>query len=764
MYNQACICIYSSIFNGYIQKGLQKGVMMQKKKAQMTIFIMIGAIILFSVVAILFFKTKQVQIDKVAEITEETPTQLAPLRSFVEDCISKTGIEAAKMIGAHGGYLGFNINNPLDYAGASLNIDPLGMNPTEFDALRMSSEWHIPYWWYLKSKNTCDGDCVLDSKRPPLRRTEANGDISIETQMDKYIDANLGKCINNFRSFNAQAMKVKATGSPKTTTTITKNSISVFLNYPIEAEWSDGKSTLSQFKTDVDINLQTMYNIATEITNAEQKGYFLETHALNLIAAYSGIDKDKLPPMAGTDFTFSSVIWQLSEVKAKVQDILSIYINVLQTTNTEGFELPYFEDDDIKTGLYSGMVVPLKGEYAYIGNINTNFNYLGWPIYLYITKGSVIRSKESLTLPFASMIIPLQRYDLPYDVSFPVMVNLHDPTALKGKGYDFFFALEGNIRNNEPITSDFISLKRASESSNMPAQLCDEKQKTSGDISLKAVDRMGNPVPGAEIIFMAGDVGCPIGETTLDASGNAVFKGKFPKGAIGSIVFIKQDYENYVVPVFRAKDIDQDLGTITMNNYIMKNISIMKMDVDKLPDPDLEGTFKAALALKLGFWELTAVKIPLKNKEHAIVVVQRVDDDSGTALSAVDINSSSKGQIRLVPGNYTIKVTLISENTTMIIPEDERCEEVNGKEECETLKEVVISDNSPFVSGQYEIPAEVDESIYSNNVIQFTAVNFNLLGVPQEDRRHEDLEDWAKVDVRVTNHQELFMPVLKSPE
>ncbi|MCX6706514.1 MAG: hypothetical protein NT001_00005, partial [Candidatus Woesearchaeota archaeon] len=78
---------------------------MQKKKAQTTLFILIGVVILFSVVAIVFFRSGQVKIEKIPQITEETPTEMQPLRAFVQECISKTGLEAVKLIGAHGGYI-----------------------------------------------------------------------------------------------------------------------------------------------------------------------------------------------------------------------------------------------------------------------------------------------------------------------------------------------------------------------------------------------------------------------------------------------------------------------------------------------------------------------------------------------------------------------------------------------------------------------------------------------------------------------------------
>ncbi len=726
---------------------------MQSKKGQTTIFIIIGIIILFSVVIMLFLQLREAKEDETERLTEEVPLELQPVKSYVQECLKETGKQAIRMAGRHGGYIGLSPEASTKYTHTTFSIDHSGRNPTEHDALRMSEGWHIPYWWHMSSSNDCRGKCSFDLQQPPLRRDD--GENSIEEQIDRYVQVNLPKCMAaGLRSFREKGINIRNTSGVKAETTIARNDVSIKVEYPLEASWEGGTSTISLFSADYAIDLDRIYRLADEIRRTESDGNALETHALNLISIYSGLDRD-LPPVTGTDFSFTAERWLMSDVEKKLKEILSIYVNALQATRTRGFELPYFEGEDIKTGLYSGMVIPLQDQEEFVGHIDVNFNYFGWPIYLYLTDSAMVGPRDGITVPFVSLIFPVKKYDTPYDLSFPVMVNLHDPSAFMGEGYDFFFALESNIRNNQPFTAKSVQLKSVARGE-PSQQLCLEKYRDSAPVSLKARDSLGQPVKDAVVMFSSGTTSCVIGET--DEEGN--FEGKFPTGALGSVVLKHMDYATGHKPYFMASEEPKDIGIIRMPRYVVKNVTIKIMDIDK------ELTYENYIPQYE--WVLTPGRRRPDSKEHAGVVMQRKKESQfdDEVMGGGDINRTHKGRMRLIPGNYSLQVILLRDNTTVIIPEDEICKCTTvcppDDEECETIDPINLSYNSPLFEGEYKLNVVIGNELYVNvndTDLELTALNFNIRGVPQGDRKHSDLQGLTQINSKIAPaNAELLQP------
>ncbi|MBU0536508.1 MAG: hypothetical protein KKE20_06065, partial [Nanoarchaeota archaeon] len=370
-----------------------------------------------------------------------------------------------------------------------------------------------------------------------------------------------------------------------------------------------------------------------------------------------------------------------------------------------------------------------------------------WPIYFYITQGEIIKPKESISIPLVSALLPIQRYDLPYDVSYPVMVSIRAPDALRGKGYSFVFALESNVRNNEPITGETAEAKISLDLS-ADAAYCEEKQLNSADVTFRVADLLGRPIPDASVTFSAQDTGCLIGFTELDGD-RAVFTGKFPKGAIGSIIIEHPDYEKYVKLYFRGKDEPQDLGVINMKGYVIKNVTAKRVDIDKVPyNPVLGG----------GGWQFIPLKHTLRGNEKVVVMLERIKETpyDDEVFTAAELTQTTQAEMRLVPGKYNLKVVILQQGVTVVIPK----EEVEVDDEDETIPETVLANNADFMAGQYETEIIIDNGIYYDNTIEFTAVAFNLIGTPTNERVHDDLNVWSKVDQIANNHAEYLQPVL----
>src|SRR3989344_508565 len=107
----------------------------------------------------------------------------------------------------------------------------------------------------------------------------------------------------------------------------TENDVVVILDYNLEAKKEDISSKVDQFFVRIPVDLQKIYNLATEITNMQQKYNFLERQTMNLISSFASVDEDKLPPITDMRFEFGSTTsWRKSEVREKITSILTSYI------------------------------------------------------------------------------------------------------------------------------------------------------------------------------------------------------------------------------------------------------------------------------------------------------------------------------------------------------------------------------------------------------------------------------------------------------
>jgi len=150
------------------------------KKAQLTIFLIIGIILLFSSAIVFYIKGEVIE-DTAAVLPqiERVPLELQPLKTFVENCIRDVATDAIKKLGLYGGYID---PENSDYTGTFLTA---GYEPTESEVLVFLGDKKIPYWWFLDSDNDCQALCKFASKRPTTNPT--GGPTSIVNQINTYI-------------------------------------------------------------------------------------------------------------------------------------------------------------------------------------------------------------------------------------------------------------------------------------------------------------------------------------------------------------------------------------------------------------------------------------------------------------------------------------------------------------------------------------------------------------------------------------------------
>lgn len=545
---------------------------MANKKAQITLFIIIGIIIVLATAIVIIYMnlSKTIKDEEITEKFGEVPLWAMPVKKYIDNCIEEKAIKALNEIGRHGGY----IDMTDEYL--SEKTFNLNKNPVESDAVFLSENSNpVAYWWYLETETTCT-DCEMSSQMPSL--------IEIEQQVNRYIERELPLCIDDFKSFRKQGFDFEIE-EIKTNTSINLEDVSVSVNYPITIKKADSKTKIIDFSQNIDLSFFDIYTLASLINFDEYQNQTFDDLLSNWLHYYSQPpDKDKIPPPIWIDNKKSIVTWKDDDVKKTMKEaIIPYYVSLTQVNGTRN-ATHIVVNDPLVQGIYDMHFLNIIN-YSY-SDLSVSFFYSpSWEIYFDISpkKGQMIEPTTTITEYPLNIMQSDQTndYESFYDISHPIVVIIRDIHSLKKhgeKGYSFMFAFEANIRDNKnllewhqgrgtighydysgvsvstsieaknfedcidsggswtcPITgekfSDGIvcskkcfSKSAISTPKTTKKQICDTIQKIS-DINLTVTDSSSAPVEGASVRFRCGNYAtCPLGSTNSDGK----FSGKSP--------------------------------------------------------------------------------------------------------------------------------------------------------------------------------------------------------------------------------------------
>jgi hypothetical protein len=608
------------------------------KRGQITLFIALGIMLLFAVGALIVFKGVGTGYGNFKPYAEEVPVEIQPIKMFVEQCVKDTAKEGLKLIGAQGGYTDLQ----------SLGV-MIGPDPTSSEGVEFAPGIYVPYWYYMKSPNSCIGQCFFSQHLTPNNE-------KIQLQLADYIVKNLQYCTRQFSQFP----KFTITDStPEVETNIGTSNVQVNVLYPLEIVTESRTTKISKFFTILDVNLNKILIAARNIAKIELQYQFLEYNDLELIAAYSDVDKSLLPPFSQTETEMKNVVWTGPDVQKKLQSLFEEKYQLMQAEDAlntvefaVGADVPYA---DTINKIYQNMIIPFDS----VSGLKVNFHYFSdWPIYLSLNDNSGIVVPDQIMPSFIpGLNMAIERYNTVYDLSHPVVIELEDPNAFKDEGFVFRFAIEANIRGNEPLKFENNPVFALPAESSM---LCDINKRNSGDVHLKAVDTLTNkPIEGVNIIFNSID-SCVIGRT--DANGELT--AQFPVG-IGMLSAVHPEY----LPISKEGveteiDVDKEIGVLRLKPLISKKVEGQAIWLNKLGNTH---TYTD--------WVITSTPAFLVDKQSVMVMLERKrvsDGEPEFKRIAIFDKENPSSSIDLVEGEYDMRVmTMYDKQVT--IPKDLRC-------------------------------------------------------------------------------------------
>ncbi len=641
------------------------------KKSQITVFIIIGLLVICSAVLIFYIRSRVITKDLVPKL-DKIPDDRKDIQEFVLGCVDQTATDALIKIGEHGGY--------IDPSDPSLSLRTFDQNPlpADSDVVYMNPGYEVPYWWYLEPPSDCTNCVVSDANIPSI--------IDIQDQVSNYVDKNLGDCLSGFRSFEGKGLTIRTKGNSSTRTIISDKDVIVYVNYPLVVDSAGSSTTMENFPVDINLDFNSFYNLAVAIAEGEKDSQYLETILMHLISSYSAVDPSKLPPLASFDEGFTTVTWVKPAVRQELMQILQSYIPVIQVENTKGYE-KVKTGDPFQTAMYN--VFTLNNNMSY-PDMDVSFTYQDWPIHFDITPrtGELLKPTSYRTeYPFnIAPTTQTNHYEFFYDVGFPVVVEIRDEDALSRRGYSFVFALEGNVMDNKnlalwhmgegtvgPRDYSSVTYSLTDKTGNTPIVpeydeqsqtyvnktysppkkrlICDDSQRISGNVTIIAKDRYtGKGISGAAVSFGCGNYAtCAIGTT----GENGRFVGKLPVCIGGGYITLDKDgFAPAAVSSLSTRPGQAQLIKARMypEKQLTATVRLIRMK-------DLSGQINDIQGIR----DAKESAVPLQDNEEAMVTITRIRENpqEPTYSQFVDLKGDGTAEIELPEGSYTITGTFM---------------------------------------------------------------------------------------------------------
>lgn len=617
-------------------------------RGQVSIFIGLGVLILI-IGAILIFTLKPSSLERGELLVQRAPQQALPVQNYVHSCMTQVGEDAIRIISERGGY----IYHEYGLSPSIYNIQVNPQDPTQGNALPFIQDLSIPYWSHLSSSNTAS-TYTFDSLKPQLTSDLDDGldrlntgEQNMEAQLDTYMNLAIEDCLDDFQVFDSQGLNVQKAGQvPITTSYITEDAVIFNLKYPLNIEVDGDITTIEEFGVSLPVRLKDLYQTAELIQSLQTEYQFVESNILNQLVYYSDID-GALPPMNEFTFEFggSGNEWQVSEVKTLLETILVANTQLLQVEGANNYfpvQTSYDAAIPVREKVYNDMTLPIASttdqdilDQIPLSDLNIDFVYLDWwPSYFNAGDGVTIKP-ELVGVDLQIFQFGFQKYNTYYDLSWPVLVTINDPTAFNGQGLTFQFAIEGNIRNNRALTPQSIPGTTLTpqidicEGASVPLTVIVQGDQCDDELNC-------NPISDAGIIFKSGERSCFIGKTNSNGTLNALI----PSGVLNGLVTVSGS--NYL-----SESVQYTTGADTA---IIKGLRTFKeMDID----------LKKIIAKRPNYRTIDQTPMDLDGQQ-AIITFSRhnIEGDDGDYQTVV--NFPEQSTVRLVDGLYDVDILLLS--------------------------------------------------------------------------------------------------------
>ncbi len=508
------------------------------RKAQVTIFIILGILLLLALVLVIFFK-KEVIVFKPEEII---PTDKGKIESDLIGCIEKVGGDGLFLIGLQGGYIQVPEDIMKD-GNARLQVSPMHA---------------IPYW--------ANGP---DTFIPSLEE--------IKFRIDKYIEENLRSCLLQSGSFQESYDLIEKSAIISNTEIVESKVIfNVHWDIEIRNKAGDVITEVIDHVAESPAKLKKVYTLAKRIVEKEMGDLKLEDITQDLISL-----EHHDVPVAGMEISCAKKSWNVQKVKESLLELVRVNIKELKIKDTNFVqfpeELPYYQNHYIWD----------LGEEVNYPQINVNFNFdQSYPYVFGVTptSGSRMFTTQLGGTDILSFLC-IQNWKFTYDFIYPIKVRVRDETS----GYDFNIALMVHLIKNQPNRKQATARPSISINTVTDEDYCGVRNVPMTVKTYELVENdMGvsnrEELEGVNLSFTCLKFKCDIGQTESDFAGLG-FAGvntNFPYCSGGILRGLKEGYKENWVRLATVPEREVSFDLVPLLKYPVNKIKIIKHELDSV--------------------------------------------------------------------------------------------------------------------------------------------------------------------------------------
>lgn len=485
------------------------------RKGQLTVFIIIGLLILISIATIIYYT--QVRTTAPLKRVIAVPDDIQPIYDHIAQCLTDISKQGLERMGTQGGYVNLPAyidNNP----NAHIKNDALGISKTAL-------------WYY-------DGE----DRTPTL--------AFMQKELQDHIKTQLPTCVN-FLAF-ADKYEIQIASPLTSIVTFTDNQVIAEARWLLNIRVGDKVIQHEQYVAEHNLAFAPIVRLASETMKYENENEWFEDLTIQLLTSNPDI------PFDGLEFFCGTKKWHVREVKKEIQATLAANLPSVRIANTNYppplaapsvYKNLKSQAEDIREDLNDGKepnwpknvpadVFEMNRMMLNINvpstDLTAGFIYQPhWTTYMDVSpnQGGMMSTAQMKGPKKYLRFLCMNQWHFTYDLIYPIKMLIRDNSAFDGKGYVFNFAFPVIIEDNAESRNVF-GVRRF----DVPIEgvdFCDRIGTETLDVRATGFVEGGftaEELLDVNITYSCGPQACVLGKTYSDGSGAIRLKTFLPEG------------------------------------------------------------------------------------------------------------------------------------------------------------------------------------------------------------------------------------------
>ncbi len=686
-----------------------------KKKAQVTLFVIIAMIILLGIIlSYSFIKSLN---------TNFNSEEFNFIQNSFQQCYENNLKSNIKTLARNGGYLYLDKDEFEKY-----------LENNDVKGYFFKNNFY-PYYNYLDNN-------VLKTSLPTIS--------FIEEELSFFTNKKTENCIiNNIEKYNSNTTNKIFYNNIKVDSKVVISEDKIKYSSTLKGTFKKNSATKSSFKISDSFNsdFKKMYDIVKGFSSYEYFTGFLEYYILDIISLNDGVGK-KYPPFYALDFSYNINFWNSNTVSSELKNDIKKQFSIFR----------FSSKDDLEN--YNTLPLMLKRAFITLKNKDDYFGDYAFLHFVDVPDVDVKFNKqlfvsgEKINMPvdILSSLIPIRVYYTKYDIKAPILFSVRS----KNSDLLFNFAFETNIKHNSPVkekvspyiedfnvNDDAVFLEKVRESD----FYC--RKPLGNKVSFEFYDEDNNKLDNVNILFFCGDESCAY---SYNSNNNKV---TLPLCYNAKISFKHNDLDFDNINDYKSLDNSFE-DSFSLVGYKKHKLSLKVNIYDLLKVTEREAEEKSSklfkdknrlISLKPDHYELSSNKRFFENGENLILTFKKLNSDFFYSIKINNSNYNDYKEIYLYPGDYSLNILLLKKlDEPFYIPEREDC--VFGYPNFVCIgrqKYDKVEFNNTFLEFSFNynesLPFNIpfDKVKNDNAVLEFNIPAFVLFKVPENERFIDDL-------------------------